>query len=222
MTWAVDVMNGWSHCSFVVLLVRVCVRPLQWFGNRVVLHGSVTLPCSIDWSPSDQLYSSVNGCRNRKKKHLSNISNRWQFTATNTNRNTLILARTGQKLLTLRKCASPEGFHKLIHLNKRTLKQTNTLFTLWTFLNHKHENTKMLQLTVKHVGGGSSFIRTTAAGGTGKTPPGTGCSPGAVVRKKAKTEKVSAEKPEDPSMEMLPQLRATYGRGGVVGRGSSG
>ena len=37
-------------------------------------------------------------------------------------------------------------------------------------------------LTVKHVGGGSSFIRTTAAGGTGKTPPGTGCNPGAVVR----------------------------------------
>lgn len=54
----------------------------------------------------------------------------------------------------------------------------------------------MPQLTVKHVGGGSSFIRTTAAGGTGKTPPGTGCSPGAVVRKKAKTEKVSVEKPE--------------------------
>lgn len=35
-------------------------------------------------------------------------------------------------------------------------------------------------LTVKHMGGGSSFIRTTAAGGTGKTPPGTGCKPGAV------------------------------------------
>lgn len=38
----------------------------------------------------------------------------------------------------------------------------------------------LLRLTVKHVGGGSSFIRTTAAGGTGKTPPGTGCRPGAV------------------------------------------
>lgn len=35
-------------------------------------------------------------------------------------------------------------------------------------------------LTVKHMGGGSSFIKTTAAGGTGKTPPGTGCKPGAV------------------------------------------
>ncbi len=41
---------------------------------------------------------------------------------------------------------------------------------------------KLLRLTVKHVGGGSSFIRTTAAGGTGKTPPGTGCKPGAVGR----------------------------------------
>lgn len=39
---------------------------------------------------------------------------------------------------------------------------------------------KLLLLTVKHVGGGSSFIRRTAAGGTGKTPPGTGCKPGAV------------------------------------------
>lgn len=37
-------------------------------------------------------------------------------------------------------------------------------------------------LTVKQVGGGSSFMRTTAAGGTGNTPPGTGCSPGAEGR----------------------------------------
>lgn len=44
-------------------------------------------------------------------------------------------------------------------------------------------STRLLLLTVKHVGGGSSFIRTTAAGGTGKTPPGTGCKPGAVERK---------------------------------------
>lgn len=41
---------------------------------------------------------------------------------------------------------------------------------------------KLLLLTVKHVGGGSSFIRMTAAGGTGKTPPGTGCKPGAAGR----------------------------------------
>lgn len=54
----------------------------------------------------------------------------------------------------------------------------------------------MPQLTVKHVGGGSSFIRTTAAGGTGKTPPGTGCNPGAVVSKKTKTERVLEEEPE--------------------------
>lgn len=80
----------------------------------------------------------------------------------------------------------------------------------------------MPQLTVKHVGGGSSFIRTTAAGGTGKTPPGTGCNPGAVVRKKPKTEKVLVENPETQCMYILLQLRATYGRGGVVGRGSSG
>lgn len=33
--------------------------------------------------------------------------------------------------------------------------------------------------TWKQIGGGSSFIKTTAAGGTGNTPPGTGCKPGA-------------------------------------------
>lgn len=32
------------------------------------------------------------------------------------------------------------------------------------------------------MGGGRSFIRTTAAGGTGNTPPGTGCKPGAVTQ----------------------------------------
>lgn len=36
--------------------------------------------------------------------------------------------------------------------------------------------------TWKQMGGGSSFIRTTAAGGTGNTPPGTGCKPGAVTQ----------------------------------------
>lgn len=45
---------------------------------------------------------------------------------------------------------------------------------------YRLDSITLLLLTVKHVGGGSSFIRTTAAGGTGKTPPGTGCKPGAV------------------------------------------
>lgn len=134
LTCTVDVMNGWSHRSFVILLVRVCVRPLQWLGNRVVLHGSVTLPCSIDWSPSDELYSSVNSCRNRKKNKTpqQQVKER-QFMATITATNMLILSRMGQKPLTVRKCASPEGFHELIHLNKRTLEQTSTLLTYWTF-----------------------------------------------------------------------------------------
>lgn len=35
------------------------------------------------------------------------------------------------------------------------------------------------------MGGGRSFIRTTAAGGTGNTPPGTGCKPGAMRDRKA-------------------------------------
>lgn len=63
----------------------------------------------------------------------------------------------------------------------------------------------MPQLTVKHVGGGRSFIRTTAAGGTGKTPPGTGCNPGAAVRKKPKTEMVLEEEPEKQRMYILLQ-----------------
>lgn len=53
---------------------------------------------------------------------------------------------------------------------------------LFTDSIHELDSVKLLLLTVKHVGGGSSFIRTTAAGGTGKTPPGTGCKPGAVGR----------------------------------------
>lgn len=34
------------------------------------------------------------------------------------------------------------------------------------------------------MGGGRSFIKTTAAGGTGNTPPGTGCKPGAMRKRK--------------------------------------
>lgn len=59
-------------------------------------------------------------------------------------------------------------------------------------------------------------MRTTAGGGTGKTPPGTGCNPGAVMRKKSqKLENVLVERREK-------RLGATYEPGGVVGRGSSG
>lgn len=43
------------------------------------------------------------------------------------------------------------------------------------------ESIKSLKQTWKQTGGGRSFIKTTAAGGTGKTPPGTGCKPGANV-----------------------------------------
>lgn len=42
-----------------------------------------------------------------------------------------------------------------------------------------HRASVYSELTWKQIGGGSSFIRTTAAGGTGNTPPGTGCKPGA-------------------------------------------
>lgn len=56
----VDVVYGRSHRSFVVLLVRVCIRPLEWLGNSVVLHGSIAFPSCIRLSASDQLYSSIN------------------------------------------------------------------------------------------------------------------------------------------------------------------
>lgn len=46
-----------------------------------------------------------------------------------------------------------------------------------------HEN---CELTWKQIGGGRSFIKTTAAGGTGNTPPGTGCKPGAIRERKAR------------------------------------
>lgn len=42
-----------------------------------------------------------------------------------------------------------------------------------------HRTSVYSEQTWKQMGGGSSFIRTTAAGGTGNTPPGTGCKPGA-------------------------------------------
>lgn len=51
-----------------------------------------------------------------------------------------------------------------------------SLTTFWSFQNS-------LKQTWKQTGGGRSFMRTTAAGGTGNTPPGTGCKPGAVGRK---------------------------------------
>lgn len=44
-----------------------------------------------------------------------------------------------------------------------------------------------VELTVKLLGGGSSFMRRTAVGGTGNTPPGTGCRPGAVRRTRHQT-----------------------------------
>ena len=44
-------------------------------------------------------------------------------------------------------------------------------------------------LTEKQLGGGRSFMRSTAAGGTGKTPPGTGCSPGATKKEKIRALK---------------------------------
>lgn len=47
--------------------------------------------------------------------------------------------------------------------------------TFWSLQNS-------LKQTWKQTGGGRSFMRTTAAGGTGNTPPGTGCKPGAVGR----------------------------------------
>lgn len=101
--------------------------------------------------------------------------------------------------LTLRKCASPESFHELIHLNKGTLQQQTNTHSFESKQQGEGKKTvpnifysvpvnmslisvKLLLLTVKHVGGGSSFIRMTAAGGTGKTPPGTGCKPGAAGR----------------------------------------
>lgn len=46
-----------------------------------------------------------------------------------------------------------------------------------------HEN---CELTWKQIGGGRSFIKTTAAGGTGNTPPGTGCNPGATRERKVR------------------------------------
>lgn len=52
---------------------------------------------------------------------------------------------------------------------------------LWQIYLQEWKGARLLpMLTVKHVGGGSNFMRTTAAGGTGNTPPGTGCRPGAV------------------------------------------
>lgn len=54
-----------------------------------------------------------------------------------------------------------------------------------TIITHRaniyHENSEQ---TWKQIGGGRSFIKTTAAGGTGNTPPGTGCKPGAVKERK--------------------------------------
>lgn len=64
----------------------------------------------------------------------------------------------------------------------QTGRKNKTPAHIFYFIASKFEldSVKLLLLTVKHVGGGSSFIRITAAGGTGKTPPGTGCKPGAV------------------------------------------
>lgn len=117
--------------------------------------------------------------------------------------------------------------------------------------NYQLDGIKLLRLTVKHVGGGSSFIRTTAAGGTGKTPPGTGCKPGAVGRntrgyiKDGSFYAVSKCRRESGAETWLQhickkctlmllciflnmelhadsrQVRTTYEQGDVAGRGSS-
>lgn len=58
------------------------------------------------------------------------------------------------------------------------IKEKKYIITTFTHrANICHENGEQ---TWKQIGGGRSFIKTTAAGGTGNTPPGTGCKPGAV------------------------------------------
>lgn len=70
---------------------------------------------------------------------------------------------------------------------------------------------KLLMLTVKQVGGGSSFIKTTAAGGTGKTPPGTGCKPGAVGGWESSSE-ILRKHTEQISTKTLSSLEQRYVR----------
>lgn len=165
---AVDVVYGRSHGAFVVLFVRVCIRPLEWLGDGVVLHGSVAFASCIGMSASDQLYSSIHSFR-EQRCGLSQIRVYSSFHS------------LGVTILTLRKCASPERFHELIHLNKRTLKWSKRYKNcgLYSCFSAKNDWSLIVWLTVKQVGGGINFMRTTAAGGTGKTPPGTGCKPGA-------------------------------------------
>lgn len=57
---AVDVVNGWSYGSLVVLLIGVGVWPLEGLGGSVVLHGAVALPCRLRLSAGDELHSSIN------------------------------------------------------------------------------------------------------------------------------------------------------------------
>lgn len=55
----IDVVYGWSYGPFVILLIGVCIRPLEWLGNSMVLHGSIALPSCVRLSTCDELDSSV-------------------------------------------------------------------------------------------------------------------------------------------------------------------
>lgn len=59
---AVDVVDGRSHCPFLVFLVRVRVGPLQWLGDGVILHGAVAVSGGVRLFARDQLHGRADAC----------------------------------------------------------------------------------------------------------------------------------------------------------------